>query len=123
MLGAKNVKAAGSYSALRINFTFPQGVKLNWGILGMYATKPEENGFFFFFLQGYEFYMKLGALHYISAVLTLHAKYIVYGALTKDVWEDKNTEFTSEMECFGPLKSSFRIWFQKTYLDVGCKWN
>lgn len=69
---------------------------------------------FFFFFQGYKFYIKLGALHYISAVLTLHAKYIVYGALTKDVWKDKNTEFTSEIECFGPLKSSFRIWFQKT---------
>lgn len=48
MLGVKNVKAAGSYSALRINFRFPQGVKLDWGILGMYATKPEENGYFFF---------------------------------------------------------------------------
>lgn len=42
----KNVKAAGSHSALRIIFGFPQGVKLDWGILGMYATKPEENGFF-----------------------------------------------------------------------------
>jgi len=49
MLGAENVQAAGSYSALRINFRFPQGVKLDWGILGMYATKPEENGFFFSF--------------------------------------------------------------------------
>lgn len=48
--------------------------------------------------------MKLGALHYISAVLTLHAKYIVYGALTKDVWEDKNTEFTSEIDALDQLK-------------------
>lgn len=69
MLGAKNVKAAGSYSALRINFTFPQGVKLNWGILGMYATKPEENGFFFFFFL--YFSPRIQVLHEIGGI-TLH---------------------------------------------------
>lgn len=65
VLAAKHTKAAGSDSALRINFRFPQGVKLDWGILGMYATKPEENGFFFF-PQGYKFDVKLG--HYATVV-------------------------------------------------------
>lgn len=85
----------------------------------MYATKPEENGFFllfFFFLsffQGSEFYMRSGALHYISAVLTLHAKRIVYGALTKDEGEDKKKyEFTSEIERLGPLQSYLGTRFQ-----------
>lgn len=68
--------------------------------------------------------MELGALHYIAAVVTLHAEYLVHGALTKDVWEDKNPEFTSEIQCFGALQSPFRVWFQKkTFLDVGCKWD
>lgn len=66
MLAAKNAKAAGSDSALRINFRFPQGVQLDWGILGMYATKPEENVVVFFFPQGYEFDVKLG--HYTTVV-------------------------------------------------------
>lgn len=45
--------------------------------------------------------MRPGALHYISAVLTLRAKYIVYGALTKDEREDKITEFTPEIGTLG----------------------
>lgn len=63
--------------------------------------------------------MELGALHYTSAVLTPHAEDIVHGALTKDLWQDKNTE----IECFGLLKNSFRIRFRKIYLYVGCKWD
>lgn len=80
--------------------------------------------FLFFFslivfsFHEYKFYMELGALHYIAAVVTLHAEYLVHGALTKDVWEDKNPEFTSEIQCFGALQSPCRVWFQKeTFLD------
>lgn len=56
--------------------------------------------FFFFlsFFQGSEFYMRSGALHYISAVLTLHAKRIVYGALTKDEGEDKKKYMSSPLK-------------------------
>lgn len=64
--------------------------------------------------------MELGALHYIAAVVTLHAEYLVHGALTKDVWEDKNPEFTSEIQCFGALQSPFRVWFQKKKDFSGC---
>lgn len=68
--------------------------------------------------------MELGALHYIAAAVTLHAEYLVHGALTKDVWEDKNPGFTSEIQCFGALQSPFRVWFHKeTFLNVGCKWD
>lgn len=65
------LKAAGSYSALRINLRFPQGVKLHWGILGMYATQPEENGIIFFLLLCFwsfllsifkDFYVKPGGI-------------------------------------------------------------
>lgn len=59
--------------------------------------------------------MRSGALHYISAVLTLHAKRIVYGALTKDEGEDKKkkkNEFTSEIERLGPLQSYLGTRFQ-----------
>lgn len=78
--------------------------------------------FLFFFslivfsFQEHEFYMELGALHYIAAVVTLHAEYLVHGALTKDVWQDKNPEFTSEIQCFGALQSPLRVWFQKKRL-------
>lgn len=54
--------------------------------------------FFLSFFQGSEFYMRSGALHYISAVLTLHAKRIVYGALTKDEGEDKKKNMSSPLK-------------------------
>lgn len=57
--------------------------------------------FLSFFFRGSEFYMRSGALHYISAVLTLHAKRIVYGALTKDEGEDKK-----KIKMSSPLKLS-----------------
>lgn len=60
--------------------------------------------------------MRSGALHYISAVLTLHAKRIVYGALTKDEGEDKKKKKMSS-----PLKLSAWDRF-KVIWERGSRW-
>lgn len=122
MLAAKNAKAAGSDSALRINFWFPQGVRLHWGILGMYATKPEENVgcFLFFFLKDMSLMWNWGITLQLCKV---HCKWSSYqrwmGRLTHTHTHTNNTEFTSEMECFGPCKSYFGSGSKRCGVQVG----
>lgn len=107
----------------------------------MYATKPEENGFYFFLFffnftfslivfsfQEYKFFMELGALHYIAAVVTLHAEYLYMELLPKMYGKIKilNSLLKSNaLEHFKVLLEygSKKKKKKKTFLDVGCKWD